>query len=80
LCRHCYDECQAERYVKAGGIPTPDDLCGQLKIQQAAEGWQLFLVDGNLDWRPIGAPFAHETAAENAGQAVLAAARLLHGD
>jgi hypothetical protein len=73
----CVDCWQAARDAETNGRPIPDDLLNDgLMIQQAAKGWQLFLVQ-NQHWRPIGRPFATEPAAENAGQIVLAAAKIL---
>jgi hypothetical protein len=66
--------------VEANGIPVPEDILGQLKVEQQPAGWQLFMADAALHWQPIGEPFPSEPAAENAGHAVLAAAKLLHGD
>jgi hypothetical protein len=67
----------AARDVEAHGVPVPDNMHNRLKIQEAAAGWQLFLVDNDLRWRALGKPFIHETAAGNAGQIVLAAPKLL---
>jgi hypothetical protein len=78
LCAACFRDWSDARDVVLRGRAVPDDVEGKLKIQAATAGWQLFMADSDLRWRALGKPFILEAAAENAGQIVLAAAKLLH--
>jgi hypothetical protein len=78
LCRACFQDWSDAQEILMHGINLPDEMQHKLRIQAAAAGWQLFMADNDLRWRALGKPFVLETAAENAGRIVLAAAKLLH--
>jgi hypothetical protein len=77
LCPACFLDWTTAREIERTGLPVPDDLRAKLMIQELGAGWQLLMADNALRWRPIGKPFAQESAAENAGRIVVAAAKLL---
>jgi|SRR6516165_8159080 hypothetical protein len=78
FCPACFLDWTTAREIERRGINTPDEMLHKLMIQQlGADSWQLLMADNALRWRPLGKPFLMENACENAGQIVLAAAKVL---